>query len=435
MDRGDRVEAAEDLHESEKESISCIPYRACSRFAQARLLTVEPIIFFFMFAQFLRVPLYEQYYYVSYGTVLLQNTSFPFPNGSFCLNSSEVDEYCGNGSYKLVESWSNNLVVYGEVAGHIPAIIITILLGPFSDRFGRKPMLYLTVIGALLEGVISILIFHLQWSPYFFIVSYFVGGVFGGFTGVLASSFSYIADVSSDKWRGFRIGLLEAVFSIAIGISEFSVGIWLQWNSCDFIQPMWLFVACNVVALLYLIFCIPESLTKKQRNEIATKIPKGFHSLVRGIEIFTGAVPEYFTWKLWAATFVASLLVFNIAGTTFITVYFLKAPPFDLDALMIGVYQSTSAISKTINNTLVMAVFSALRMPEAAIAIIAILVSGGCNVLIGYSKKFWQLLTGESALINSVDNGQSQLCTHTHTHTLPCSCFISRNGVNLLYSS
>ena len=394
------TESAEHPQESSKKSISwylLTPYRACSRFAEARIVTVEPVIFFFMFAQFLRIPLYEQYYYVSYGSDLLRNTSFPFPNGSFCLNSSEVDEYAGNGTYKLVETWSDNLVVYGEVSSHIPSIVITILLGPLSDRFGRKPLMLLAGLGALVEGILSILILHFQWSPYYFVATYFVGGAFGGFTVVLAASFSYIADVSSDKWRGFRIGVLEAFFCIGIAFSEFSTGFWLQWNNCDFIQPMFLFVACNVVAVLYIIFCIPESLTKKQRKEVLSKTPKGFSSFGRGIKIFTCFVPQYSVWKLWAATFVASLMVFNVAGNVYITVYFLKAPPFDLDALMIGVYQSTSAISKAFANTFLMGIFSALRMPEPAIAIIAILVSSGCNVLIGFSKRLWQLLTGETA--------------------------------------
>ena len=393
---------AEESHSSsvqlEKKSVSwylCSPYRACVAFRRSRLVTVEPVIFLFMFASFLRVPLYEQYYYVSYGSQILENTSFPFPNGSFCLNSSDVDEYAGNGSYKRVETWCNNLVVYGEIASHIPSIIVTILLGPISDRFGRKPILFLAALGSVLEGISVILILHFKWSPYYFVGAYFLGGMFGSFTGVLASSFSYITDVSSEKWRGFRIGIVEAFFSIGIACGEFSVGFWLQWNNCDFIQPMWLFTACNVAVLFYVTFCIPESLTWVERKEIAEKTPKGFASLAHGVSIYTCSFPCSVTWKLWAATFVASLMVFNVAGTTFITVYFLKAPPFDLDTLTIGIFQSIQHASKALSNTILMAIFSAVRMPEAAIATIAILFSSGCNLLIGFSRQVWQLYAGE----------------------------------------
>ena len=384
--------------QQEKKSVSWYlrsPYRACVAFRRSRLVTVEPVIFLFMFASFLRVQLYEQYYYVSYGSQILENTSFPFPNGSFCLNSSEVDEYAGNGSYKRVETWCNNLVVYGEIASHIPSIVVTILLGPISDRFGRKPILFLAAFGSVLEGISAILILHFEWSPYYFIGAYFLGGIFGGFTAVLASSFSYVTDVSSEKWRGFRIGVVEAFFSIGIAGGELSVGFWLLWNNCDFIQPMWLFTACNVAVLFYVTFCIPESLSKKEREALAEKTPRGFSSLAHGVSIYTTSFPCSVTWKLWAATFVASLMVFNVAGTTFITVYFLKAPPFDLDTQTIGIFQSIQHISKALSNTLLMAIFSAVRMPEAVIATIAILFSSGCNLLIGFSKQVWQLYAGE----------------------------------------
>ena len=373
----------------------CIPVRACCKFRQARLVTVEPFIFLFMFSMFMRIQLYEQYYYVSYGTVILQNTSFPFPNDSFCLNSSEVDYYAGNGSYKTVETWSDNLVVYANIASHIPSIIVTILLGPISDKFGRKPVLFLAALGTMLEGVATTFIMYFKLSPYFMIGSYFLGGMFGSFTAVLAASFSYISDVSSDKWRGFRIGLAEAIISVGGACGQFSLGFWLQWNNCDFIQPMLLFTATNVAGIFYILICIPESLSKRERMENVENTPKGFKSLVHGIKIYLGSIPEYSAWKLWAATLVAGIMLFNVAGTSYASVYFLKSPPFDTDTLTIGIYESVRSISRGLSNTLLMGLFSALRMPEAAIAIIAVLFSGGCNLLTGFSKKLWQLFASE----------------------------------------
>ena len=377
-------------------AVSCSPFHACAALYRSKVITVEPAIFLIMLARQLYIQLYEQYYYVKYGSQLLQNTSFPFPNGSFCLNSSQVDSYAGNGSFKIVETFSDNLVVYGQLANRIPSIIITILLGPLSDRYGRKPILLLAAAGLTLEGFIAMLIVHFQWNPYYFIIANFIGGMSGDYSGILSGSYSYIADVSSEKWRGLRIGIIEGVFCIGAAAGPFLIGYWLQQNNCDFILPLWLYVACNITAGLYIMFCIPESLTKTERQDLTSRNPKGFKAMLHGLGILAGRVPQYShtLWKLWTVNFVASLLVLNAAGAELISVYFLKAPPFDVNARMVGIYQSAQSASRAFSNTVLMAIFSAMKMPEAAIALIAVAVHSVCNLLIGFSKKVYQVYTG-----------------------------------------
>ena len=383
----------------------CAPFRACVALYRSKLITVEPVVFLFMLGKHLYMPLYEQYYFAKYGTQILLNTTFPFPNGSFCLNSSEVDSYAGNGSFRTVETWSNNLVVYGQLAGRIPAIIVTVFLGPLSDRFGRKPLIFLGTIGSIFGGLFSILIVHLQWNPYYFIVANFLNGVTGDFAAVLSGGFSYIADISSDRWRGLRIGIVEAVVAIGSAVGPISVGYWLKWNECDFIQPLWLYTACNVASALYVMFCIPESLSRAKRIELTDSNPKGFAAMLRGVRIFLGFVPQYSVWKLWAVNLVMCLLVFNTLGSFLIAVYFLKAPPFDIDAEMVGLYQGTYYVSRTLSNTLLMAVFSAAKLPEAAIALIAVAFNSGCNLLIGFSTMVYQVYAGEPIIVTVKKEG------------------------------
>ena len=103
--------------------------------------------------------------------------------------------------------------------------MITILvLGPLSDHFGRKPILLLTLFGVLLQGVVAVIIVRFNLSPYYFILAYFLTGICGDHTGFLAAVFAYTADVSSLKWRTFRIGVIEATLAIGKGVSQFLNG-------------------------------------------------------------------------------------------------------------------------------------------------------------------------------------------------------------------
>ena len=392
------------VSQEKKKSITwflCLPFHACVAFRKSKAVTVEPAILLFFFARFLYLPLYEQYYYVQYGSQVLRNTSFPFPSGSFCLNSSQVDRYAGNGSYKLVETKSNDLVFYGQVATRIPSIIVSIILGPLSDRIGRKPIIILAGIGTTLQGVLSVLIVHFQWNPYYFILANFIAGVMGNFTAVLSSGLAYLSDISSEKWRGMRIGILETVYSIGGGLGLFFAGYWLQQNNCDFIPSLWLYTACNAAVVVYIMFCIPESLSKTERKELSARSPNGIKSLLVGVRIFFGFVPRYSAWRLWAASLINNLMALNVAGSVLLAVYFLKCPPFDLNAQMIGLYQGIQAISRALSNAVLMTVFSAMKVPEAAIALIALLFHSGCDLLTGFSTKNYQVYIGQSVSLLS----------------------------------
>ena len=113
------------------------------------------------------------------------------------------------------------------------------------------------------------------------------------------------------------------------------------------------------------------------------------------MKIYFGFVPEYSAWKLWIAFSVANLLILIGAGAIFLAVYFLKAPPFDLDAQAVGIYQSVQGLSRGMANVVLMGIFSAIQMPEAVIALIAMLFNSGGNLLTGLSREVYQVYTGK----------------------------------------
>ena len=163
----------------------CKKLRFLSLIYNSKVFKIEPLLFLYTFSTLFFIPLYQQYYFVRFGSDLLRNTSFPFPNGSFCLNSSLVDKYAGHNAHKAIESLSSNLLLYGQLAVRIPGMITVLIVGPLSDRFGRKVVLLLALFGSLLQSVLAFFIIWFHLDPYFFILANLFTGLGGDFTGIL----------------------------------------------------------------------------------------------------------------------------------------------------------------------------------------------------------------------------------------------------------
>ena len=370
------------------------PWTLLVAFYRAKIITVEPAVVFFNFAMDIYTPLYQQYYYQNYGAKLLQNTSFIFPNSSFCLTTDMIINYTGNNeTYKLDQSYSNNLVAYGQIANKVPSIIAALLLGPLTDRFGRKIGVCLPAVGCALQGILAIFIIKYDLNPYYFILAKFISGSFGHYIGILASSYSYVADISSPRWRSLRIGIIDATSSFASSAGTYFGGYWLNNNHCNFIPPLFLYVACNLFVVAYVVLLVPESFTRSERKKLVSK--KGIRMYIQGFRLYCGGLPPLSTWKVYVATIMLIVTVMSIMGNVLVYVYFLRTPPFDLNPQQIGIYPTIKNISEGVANIVIIGLLAALKVNDIWTMLIAVLVNGGCNVLIGFSNRAWQIYTSK----------------------------------------
>ena len=369
--------------------------RPLHRFRAAKVVTVEPVVFLIMLSRFLYVTLYEQYFYWRFGEVELQGTTYTFSNSSFCLNSSELDLYVGNGTYKVVETNSNHLVIYGAIARRVPSVIATLIAGPLSDRFGRRPIMMLSAFGFFLQGVIAMVIVHFHLNVYLFIAASVVCGIGGEMGTLLTTCFAYVADVGSKKWRSFRLGMVEGFLFIGGALGQGILGFWLNRNNCDFMPPLYCYAACNAVAMAYILFILPESLPHKKRQELSKKGASGFLVIVQGVKIFFCGMKQYSVWRLWAALLSVGIVLFNVVGFEYIVVYFLKAPPFDWDAVKVGLAMALHILSRGLSLLLVLPVMVALKFPDGLISLIGLTANFLANVLTGFSKKTYQIFASE----------------------------------------
>lgn len=156
------------------------------------------------------------------------------------------------------------------------------LLGALSDRFGRRPVLLLSVLGLGLDYLVLYFAPNLGWL--------FVGRLIAGVTGASMTVVNaYIADVTPPDKRAGSYGLLGATFGVGFIVGPV-VGGFL--GSFDLRLP---FLAAAILALLnflYGVFVLPESLPPERRNGSVGNLSPlhslaalGRYPLVRGLAV------------------------------------------------------------------------------------------------------------------------------------------------------
>ncbi len=130
-------------------------------------------------------------------------------------------------------------------------------MGNLSDRFGRRPVLLISLLAFSLDYVI------LSWAP-----SYgwlFVGRIIAGITGAsFTTASAYIADISTPETRAKNFGVVGAAFGLGFVIGPVLGGLI---SSFGIRAPFITAAALCFLNFLYGYFILPESLPKERRRK------------------------------------------------------------------------------------------------------------------------------------------------------------------------
>lgn len=154
------------------------------------------------------------------------------------------------------------------------------ILGAFSDRYGRKKILLLSLAGMLVGSIIMATSITISSLPLAFVSRI----IMGAFSGSLAVTQSAIADISDDKSRAKNFGLIGAAFgaSLFIGpalggfLSDPAIHLWFNYAT-----PFWLSSALTAFNLCQVAWQLSETLPPEKRRQTDFRIFIGPINIVK----------------------------------------------------------------------------------------------------------------------------------------------------------
>jgi DHA1 family tetracycline resistance protein-like MFS transporter len=175
------------------------------------------------------------------------------------------------------------------------------ILGLLSDRFGRRPVLLVSLFGLGLDFLFMAFAPSLGWL--------FVGRLISGATsGVFSTANAYVADVTAPENRARAFGWMGSAFSVGFLAGPAIGGLLGQVNLR---LPFMAAAALTLVNALYGFLILPESLPKARRAPAFTlrkANPIGSLRLLRSRQGLGGLATIYFLNQLaqmvWPSAFV-----------------------------------------------------------------------------------------------------------------------------------
>ncbi|MEE1944305.1 TCR/Tet family MFS transporter [Pedobacter sp. KR3-3] len=156
------------------------------------------------------------------------------------------------------------------VAYALAQFVFSPIVGGLSDKFGRRPILLISLLGLGIDYILLSLAPTIGWL--------FVGRVIAGITGAsFTTAMAYIADISTPEKKAQNFGMVGVAFGIG-----FIIGPLIGALCSHFGLRVPFMVAAGLALLnwLYGYFILPESLAKEKRREFSWKRANPVGSLV-----------------------------------------------------------------------------------------------------------------------------------------------------------
>ncbi|KAH8397735.1 hypothetical protein KR009_006562 [Drosophila setifemur] len=218
---------------------------------------IEPVIFMLLFSHMLS------------GTVMRNQLIFQTCTVIFQYNETDcrlLDTKNQSTHIQAIETELQNYVTSmfltrTLIESIVPAIC-GLFIGSWSDHYGRKPLLIVSMVGFSASGLLSSIICWLSnyymVNPWWYTAAALPHSLLGGLCVFTVAAFCFITDTTDMKTRPYRMIFMEMMLFVALTSGSFLSSFVYAATSAAFVQSL----SCLIVILatLFIIFYLPESL-------------------------------------------------------------------------------------------------------------------------------------------------------------------------------
>ncbi|XP_022224755.2 proton-coupled folate transporter [Drosophila obscura] len=337
-------------------------------------LILEPAVFLVFFGRFLTDAAYQnQILYQTCVTVMQHNETECEPFLGRDRASDEVKKIEAQ-----VQAYAANIMMINAILESTIPAIVSLFLGPWSDKFGRRPILLSTFTGFLLSAGILIVLTQIaavtNINPWWFLLAAVPSVFSGGTCALVTVLYCHVSDVATESARAMRMVSMEA--SLGLGMMAGSMAGGYIYAGVGAATLFILVGSLIAVALLYIIFLVPESL-KPENLQSESRI-RGFFrfDLVKNLVMTCCKKREnYDRAIIWMVMMSLTLSIFAMEGEGTVNYMFVQKE-FNWDVTDYSEFNTSRIVIQVVGSIIAMVLL--LRLLKVSIVTMTLLAFGCC---------------------------------------------------------
>jgi len=371
-------ESGQNLPDTESEKTGSQRKPVFSRYA----MLLEPIMFVYALYMGSIFPLMDQFVRAQISSTY---------NASGGHNSPHIPSVCSKNSSRHrndeVDAEASRWMLYTTTAALLPGIVSLWMLGPYSDRQGRKVAIIVPQLGTLLRCISVLAVIYFDLPLYVILMGAFIEGACGGIFMVVSAGFSYVADITTHENRSFRITVLDSCISIGITVSQVATGYLIA--SVGYFYPFLILTAIVLLSLVAAAIFLPETVTKDPLVR--------FWSLGHFRKAFNLYFRDNGTGRRWKLL-LSLVIVFFSCSVTYasfdVQTFYLIDVPFCLSSIQIGYFGAMlSCISAPVS--MLMTKFTLSIFGDSGLLLIGAVSTTSYEVVMTFSTKTFLIFMGK----------------------------------------
>ncbi|OUC46141.1 putative transporter, major facilitator family protein [Trichinella nativa] len=203
-------------------------------------MTIEPAIFLYTFTSYVHFPVLQAFIYEKAYITIYKNASDVWSDKEHSTEDTLP-----------VQTLANHTFLLSTVCLLLPSLFVTAVCGSLSDIHSRKRILLFPFIGLILSDINYIIqSICMKMNIYLILLSDILFGLFGGFSSILGTMFSFCARLPAENRNSCHIATIEAFIGFGGTLGFIAAG--LLHRSCSYLIIFSINTAIHVVILAYL---------------------------------------------------------------------------------------------------------------------------------------------------------------------------------------